>query len=101
MVCIFCLNETNDNVLLYGASELAKHARNVVTKHFWFDVSIISNFDSLVLLCIFKFNEISNCVHRRPMKSTCLKSMRVRIVGQQWNRFMIFIAWLNQIIQMS
>lgn len=40
MACIFCLNETKDYVSFHGTSELAKHARNVVTKHFWFDVSI-------------------------------------------------------------
>lgn len=39
MVCLFCLKDTNDGVTMYGTSEFAEHARNIIEKHFWFDVS--------------------------------------------------------------
>lgn len=39
MVCLFCLKETHDGVTIYGRSELAEQARNIIAQHFWFDVS--------------------------------------------------------------
>lgn len=51
MVCIFCLKETNDSVFFSGASELAEYARNIIAKHFWFDVSC-----SNLFLCLLTFD---------------------------------------------
>lgn len=105
MVCIFCLKETKENVSFYGASELAKHARNVVTKHFWFDVSrchrLDGKFDSFVYLFVLVYNSHISKSHCRPKKSTRSENMRVRIAGQKWNHFMIFMAWSSQITLIS
>lgn len=39
MVCLFCLRETNYGVSMFGESEMAENARNIISAHFWFDVS--------------------------------------------------------------
>lgn len=42
MVCLLCLEETshlNDEILIFGESDVAKNARNIIVKYFWFDVS--------------------------------------------------------------
>lgn len=39
MVCLLCLNEADDGVSIYGKSEEALNARDLIAAHFWFDVS--------------------------------------------------------------
>lgn len=39
MVCIFCVKESSDGIILFGDSDEAKTARNIIVKYFWFDVS--------------------------------------------------------------
>lgn len=40
MVCILCLNETNDGISIYGDSEAAENARLIIVKYFWFRVNL-------------------------------------------------------------
>lgn len=48
-VCMFCLNETNDGFSTYGSLAIAESARQIISNHFWLEVSsnsviISSNF---------------------------------------------------------
>lgn len=39
MVCVFCLDETDDGISIYGVPEMATKVRSLIATHFWFDVS--------------------------------------------------------------
>lgn len=39
MVCLFCLDETDDGISIFGESDDAAGARNLIAAHFWFNVS--------------------------------------------------------------
>lgn len=54
MVCLFCLRETNYGVNIFGESEMAENARNIISAHFWFDVS------SWDIFTVHKFLSISD-----------------------------------------
>lgn len=54
MVCLFCLKEVNEGVLINGASESATNARNIIAMHFWFDVSSLNLFLFLICLQLFE-----------------------------------------------
>lgn len=40
MVCLFCFDGTNDGFPTSGSLAIAENARQIIGKHFWFDVSL-------------------------------------------------------------
>lgn len=62
MVCLFCLDETDDGVSIFGESEMAKNTRKLIAAYFWFDVShekIEKLFFVYILILMLQANEIN------------------------------------------
>lgn len=62
MVCLLCLKETNDGIPIFGDSLVAENARNIIVKHFWFDVShsTINRKNLIKRITLLQINDINS-----------------------------------------
>lgn len=65
MACLFCLDETDSGISIFGESPSAKSVRNLIAAHFWFDVNNNNNkiYNSIILLICVHIKNTFSC-HR-------------------------------------